>query len=380
MPITITPPHLRRWLLPAAFGLSVLTTRAQDQPPRTPVYPPPAPLATDTAAADQVGQKQEFAVPSVLGGGPSKGVVFHYERLGNYSIDTKLRDRTPEGTAKTTVTKNARAFIKAYAPLVNHPHLKLLLGLNYDREEFQFKDPNASNFYRNLEDKGLKVIGLQVAAIRPVDEVHWYIARVKGELNGDYTSGELSAPKDYLKMSAEFIYGWKRSPNFAWGVGGQLGYTFGRQSIYPVILYNRTFNPRWGVEALFPARVTLRYNASPATLLFAGYTVDGYNYNIKLRQPLDNQLETLILRQTEIKPRLRLEREIYDFVWFGLEAGYRYNASFNALDENANQGFSLFRRSPRPRVIDNTVGGAPYASVEVFLVPPRKFLKKTASQ
>lgn len=379
MPTTSTLTRCRPLLAGALLALLPLAAHAQDQPPRTPVYPPPAPLATDTATADQVGQKQEFAVPSVLGGGPSKGVVFHYERLGNFKIDTKLRDRTPEGTASTTVTKNARAFIKAYAPLVNHPHLKLLLGLNYDREEFKFKDPNASNFYRNLEDKGLKVIGAQIAAIRPVDNVHWYIARVKAELNGDYTSGELNVP-DYLKMSAEFIYGWKRSPNFAWGVGGQLGYTFGRQSIYPVILYNRTWNPRWGVEALFPARVTLRYNASPSTLLFAGYTVDGYNYNIKLRQPLDNELKTLILRQTELKPRLRLEREIYDFIWFGLEAGYRYNASFNALDENANQGFSLFRKSPRPRIIDNTVGGAPYASLEVFLVPPRKFLKKTAGQ
>ena len=380
MPTTFTFSRCRSLVLASAsLGLSMLTAQAQDQPPRTPVYPPPAPLAADTATADQVGQSQEFAVPSVLGGGPSKGVVAHYERLGNFSIDTKLRDRTPEGAAKTTVTKNARAFIKAYAPLINHPHLKLLLGLNYDREEFKFKDPNASNFYRNLEDKGLKVIGMQLAAIRPVDNVHWYIARVKGELNGDYTSGELNVP-DYLKMSAEFIYGWKRSPNFAWGIGGQLGYTFGRQSIYPVILYNRTWNPRWGVEALFPARVSFRYNASPSTLLFAGYTVDGYNYNIKLRQPLDNSLETLILRQTELKPRVRVEREIYDFIWFGLEAGYRYNASFNALDENANQGWSLLRRSPRPRIIDNTLGGAPYAALEVFLVPPRKFLKKTASQ
>jgi hypothetical protein len=134
------------------------------------------------------------------------------------------------------------------------------------------------------------------------------------------------------------------------------------------------------VEALFPARVSFRYNASPSTLLFAGYTVDGYNYNLKLRQPLDNKLETLILRQTELKPRVRVEREIYDFIWVGLEAGYRYNASFNALDENANQGWSLLRKSPRPRVIDNTLSGAPYAAVEVFLVPPRKFLKKTASK
>lgn len=350
---------------------------AQDTTPRTPVYPPPAPLANDTTATDQVGQSREFATPSVLGQGPSKGLVVHLERLSNFSIKSDIKDGTP-ATASTTVTKNSRAFIKGYIPAWNRPHLKIILGFNYDREEFQFQDPDNASFYRNLEDKGLKVLGAQLAVIRPIDEVRWYIARVKGELNGDYTSSELDIP-DYLKMSGEFIYGWKRNAYFAWGIGAQLGYTFGRQSIYPVILYNRTFNEHWGVESLFPARVTMRYNASPKTLLFAGYTVDGLNYNIKLRESTPSGLRTLILRQTELKPRIRLEREIYDFIWFGLEAGYRYTASFNAFDDEANSGFSLFRRSSRPRLIDNTLGGAPYASLELFIVPPRKFLKRTTA-
>ncbi len=107
-----------------------LPARAQVGPPRTPVYPPPAPLPADTAASNQIGQSQEFAVPTVLGSGPSKGIVAHYERLSNFSINTKLRDQDPEARATTTVTKNARAFIKAYAPLINHPHLKLILGVN----------------------------------------------------------------------------------------------------------------------------------------------------------------------------------------------------------------------------------------------------------
>jgi hypothetical protein len=354
-------------------GLLALAPLAMAQ-----VYPPPAPLKGDTVVDDQVGKNREFAVPSVVGMGPSKGLVLHYERLSNFNIKSELRDREPQGEASTTVTKNARAFVKAYAPLWNHPHLKVILGVNYDREEFNFKDPNASVLYRNLEDKGLKTIGTQLAVIRPVDAVHWYIARVKGELNGDYTSSELTL-KDYLKTSAEFIYGWKKSPTFAWGLGLQLGYTFGRQSLYPVLLYNRTFSPHWGVESLFPARVTFRYNASPKTLLFAGYTVDGLNYNIKLREPLQNGLRTLILRETEVKPRVRLEREIYDFLWFGLEGGYRYNYSFNNVDQNSNAR-GLFGAGSNDKTIVNTLGGAPYASVELFLVPPRKFLKKTISK
>jgi len=379
MPIFSTPGHgVWRGGIAALLLLSTLVVRAQEVPPtRTPVFPVPAPLPSDSALTDQ--EAREFATPSVVGQGPSKGVVAHLERLSDFSIKSKL-DKANGGTTSTaTVTKNSRAFIKGYIPAWNRPHLKVILGFNYDREEFQFNRPDNAAFFRNLEDKGLKVLGAQLAVIRPIDDVHWYIARVKGELNGDYTASELDV-NDYLKMSGEFIYGWKRSKYFAWGVGLQLGYTFGRQSVYPAILYNRTFNDRWGLEALFPARVSVRYNVSEKTLLFAGYSVDGLNYNIKLRQPLPNGRETLILRETELRPRLRLEREIYDFLWFGVEAGYRYNASFAAFDEDGNSGNSILRGGSRPRIIDNTLGGAPYASLEVFLVPPRKFLKKTLSK
>ncbi|RFP65432.1 hypothetical protein D0N36_09190 [Hymenobacter lapidiphilus] len=364
------------YYLSAAAVLAGSVAQAQVKPSNPPVYPPPAPLATDTMQANQVGQAQQFAVPSVVGMGPSKGVVANIESLSNFRITTRLPEEGDRETS-TTVIKNRRAFIKGYIPVWNRPHLKVILGFNYDREEFQFREPGNAVFYRDLEDKGLKTLGTQLAVIRPVDEVHWYLARVKAELNGDYTSSELSV-KDYLRTSGEFIYGWKRSPYFSWGVGAQLSYTFGRQSIYPVILYNRTFNPRWGVESLFPARVTLRRNLDPKTLLFGGYTVDGSNYNIKLREPLGD-LRTLIVRQRELKLRLRAEREIYDFLWFGLEGGYRYNVGFSAFNEdNYRRSLLGILSGGRTRAVDNTLGGAPYFSVELFLVPPRKLLSKLA--
>ncbi|GGG27681.1 hypothetical protein GCM10011378_00650 [Hymenobacter glacieicola] len=306
--------------------------------------------------------------------GPSKGLVFHYERVPRFNVmsDGKvvgLQDYSSEAT------KNARLVIKGYIPMLNRPHLKLILGVNYEREEFKFRQkPTGYELYDNIENKGLKTLGTQLAVIRPVNEVNWYIFRVKGELSGDYTSSALSV-RDYLRVSSEFLYGWKRSPMFSWGVGLQLGYTFGRQSIYPAVLYNRTFNNHWGVEALFPARVTARYNASPRSLFFAGYSVDGLNYIVKLREPLRREgsidLRTLELRETEVKFRGRWEREIYDFLWFGLEGGYRYNYAFDAFDRTNDN---------RVKIIDSKLAGAPYASVELFIVPPRKFLKKTVDK
>lgn len=363
----------RTLALPALVATAV-TVQAQVTPPTPPVFPPAAPAAADTAAANQVGEKQEFATPSVIGMGPSKGLIFHYERMPRFNVASDgqvvgLQDFNSQAE------KNARLVIKGYIPFWNRPHLKMVLGVNYEREEFKFRQrPTGYELYDNIEDKGLKTLGAQLVVARPVNEVNWYIFRVKGELNGDYTSSELNVG-DYLRTSAEFLYGWKRSPTFSWGVGVQLGYTFGRQSIYPAVLYNRTFNDRWGLEALFPARVTVRRNLSPKSLLFAGYTVDGFNYIIKLREPLRREggidLRTLELRETEVKFRGRWEREIYDFLWFGLEGGYRYNYAFDAFDRT---------NASRTKIIDSKFAGAPYASVELFIVPPRKFIKKTLNK
>jgi hypothetical protein len=364
---------LRVGLCAAAFvgGAGAASAQVQER-----VYPPAAPTPADSGATD----RQTFANPSVLGMGPSKGLIVRYERMPRFGVSSSAQVQGLNDFS-TEATKNARLSIKGYIPAWNRPHLKVIVGLSYEREEFQFaKLPTTYELYDNIENKGLKSTAVQVAVIRPVDAVHWYLARVKGELSGDYTSDQLTK-SDYSRFSAEAIYGWKRSPNFSWGVGFQYGYTFGRLSIYPAVIYNRTFNSRWGIEALAPARVTLRYNANDNSIFYAGYTVDGYNYIVKLnRAPLTRKnadgtpdlskaaLSTLELRETEVKFRLRWEREIFSFLWMGAEAGYRYNYAFDAFDRT---------NADREKIIDSRLNGAPYASLELFITPPRKLLEKS---
>jgi hypothetical protein len=346
--------------------------RAWAQDPR--VYPPAAPMDSVQARSDA----KTFANPSVLGMGPSKGLIVRYERIPRFAV-TSAAQVVGLSDYRTDATKNARLSIKGYIPAWNRPHLKVIVGLSYEREEFKFADPTSGyQLYDNIENKGLKSIATQLAIVRPVDEVHWYLARFKAELSGDYNSDELTR-SDYLRYSAEAIYGWKRSPTFSWGLGLQYGYTFGRLSLYPALLYNRTFNQRWGVEALFPARVTGRYNASPNSIFYAGYSVDGLNYIIRLREPLvrhtDNgaidasktPLRTLELREIEVKFRGRWEHELLSFLWLGVEAGYRYNYAFDAFDRT---------NSDREKIISSKLANSPYASLELFITPPRKLLEK----
>ena len=176
--------------LPKRLLLSLLamaaTARAQDVPR---IYPAPAPTAADSARnAPDLRDKQQFANPSVLGMGPSKGIIIRYERMPSFGVSS-TGEVVGINNYSTNATKNARLTFKGYIPAWNRPHLKVIVGLNYDREEFKFRDsPTNYELLDNIENKGLKSTGVQVAVIRPVDAVHWYLARVKTELAGDYTT------------------------------------------------------------------------------------------------------------------------------------------------------------------------------------------------
>jgi len=322
-----------------------------------------------------VQSKKEFANPSVLGMGKSKGIIINYERQPDFGI-TSTSAEPGIGDKTGEVRRNNKVDIRAYAPLFNNPHFKMVAGFNYFFEEFNFEYPFPSEypFYNNIEDKNLKSISGQLVMLRPINEKNFYVLRAKGELNGDYSSKEVAIP-DYLKTTVEFLYGWKKSPVYSYGFGVQLGYALGRRRIYPAVLYNRTFNPKWGIEAILPANADLRYNASEKSLWFAGFSVDGGSYNINIRNPEFAGFETLELRRSEVRGRLRWEREIYDFLWFGFEAGYRENLNFNVFEKDANDGGFIFGTGEEP-LIRNKLKGAALFNVEIFLVPPRRFLKQ----
>jgi hypothetical protein len=72
------------------------------------------------------------------------------------------------------------------------------------------------------------------------------------------------------------------------------------------------------------------------------------------------------LRRSEIRPRLDFQRSITDFVWFGVQAGYMINYSFNVDSDNFYRSFG----SDRPFVMENSVTSAPYFQVSINLVSP----------
>ncbi|MDX5480845.1 MAG: DUF6268 family outer membrane beta-barrel protein [Hymenobacteraceae bacterium] len=315
-------------------------------------------------------QTKEYASPGVRGMGKSRGIVIGYERLPQFDIESES-DNPEVGNGSARVRRHNKFFVRALAPVMNKPQSKLILGIDHKFEEFNFENvtPASYSLYRNLEDKNLKSLGLQLALLHSFDEVRFILVRAKGELNGDYTRDNISI-SDYLKTSLDVAYGWKRTPDFAWGIGLQYGYTFGRQRVFPGIMYNRTFNDRWGVESIFPANLRVRYNVSEKTLLYTGYRIEGASYNLFASEPPLSQFNDIELRRTDIKGLLRLEQEIYDFLWFAVEGGFRQYYRHRAFDEIGS----------RDELINNDLAGAGYIAIELYAVPPRKLLERSQNR
>ena len=120
-----------------------------------------------------------------------------------------------------------------------------------------------------------------------------------------------------------------------------------------------------------PANAKMYYKFNTKTLLYFGYELDGANYQLQFTNPLLlTDKKSLQLRRSVVKVALELEREIYDFIWFGIATGIQQPISLNVTDIK-NGG--LFTKSDH--LFRNNVALDPFANVSLFFVIPRKLNK-----
>ena len=307
-----------------------------------------------------------FCVPAVYGLPRSKGLEIKRETLVDYSITSTARqDFLENGAAE--VKRNRRYDFKVKFPVINKPGLKVAAGLRYFVEEYRFENIGSVEypFYQNLEDKSLKNIGGALYFVKPMKGRLYIVVRVSAALSGDYKIDAI--PKsDFLKFSVAPLVGWKKNPYTTYAFGVAYSNNFGKQSIYPLLVYNHTFNSRWGFESLLPLQVKLRFSPNRKNFMFFKTELNGASYNIRLEETPFNDFQSLHLKKSELRFLLSYEREIHDWLWFGLEAGMRSNLNFELAESNDPDALTF---------IDNKFNTAAVFNMSLFIVPPRKFLK-----
>jgi len=255
---------------------------------------------------------------------------------------------------------------QANAPVISNNKFILNLSANYYESFFKTKTNDQSkpaefNTFSSLSP-GLRTMGLNATAFKPLDEKHFIIASVSGDFNGNFTWDNF---KDYFPrptLTFAALYGWKKSDNFMWAVGATQTWRGGEKLYVPLLMFNKTFNDKWGLEMLLPARAHVRYNFSPQSLLLGGFEIEGNSYRMVTTPDAIFPNGISHLRRSELKFRMIYEQKLFGFVWLSVQAGYRYNFRFNFSEERDSKRGDF--------AITSVLGNPLYAGISLNLVSP----------
>ncbi|MDM8159688.1 DUF6268 family outer membrane beta-barrel protein [Labilibaculum sp. K2S] len=315
--------------------------------------------------------------PGIIGAGPVRGLEMSYHANTNYNIRSSS---DVYGNGKSEIDYNRIFTAKLHFPIFLNQKLKIAGSIEYSDEEFHFDDISDNDYplYKSLNDKNLKSVGGSLYLTAQLKRNMFFMFRFNAKLKGDYWKEHIGDVSRYtfLKMEMSPIIGWKVNSKKSWGIGMAYSYTFGDPLLFPVFVYNHSFADKWGVEALLPARIKLRYQPSKLCFINAKARLKGGSYSIHFNDPELNDFKTLELRRADLNFSLEIEKGITDWLWTSFECGYRTNINFDVT--NSNHGFSLSgsKLTNKNSIIDSSVGGGVFYNFSVFIVPSKTLLKR----
>jgi hypothetical protein len=309
----------------------------------------------------------KYANPSVVGMPTGKGVELRGEYITPFHVSTTSHIEGMRN-ANGYVRKNERMEAKLRFPVVNTPKFKAVLGGSYSKEEFYFdKDNNPSYpLYQSLEDKSLKITGATLYLLKSMNEKHFWAVRAAWRLQGDFNKLE-SPMSDFAKYTVAVMYGTVKNSRTVWAPGLHYSDNFGSRGIFPVFMYNRTFNTRWGIESTLPVEVKLRRNFSDNSYGYIKAEAYGAKYNIRLNSPLYPR-PSVFLEQSEARLTVSFEQRLFWWVWVNIEGGARYNiTSAVTLKDRIFDYDQILQR--------NEFGTAGIVMGSIFIRPSKKTLQ-----
>ncbi len=304
--------------------------------------------------------------PGVVNKSPSKGASF------SYGINPDYKMLSPDAEKPTKVRRNERFDVRLKVPLISTPKLKVMLGLDYTLERYHFLDIVPENYplFKHLNESELKNSGLSASFFRPINHKFYTSMRLSANWQGDYGSF-VSLDSRYAVYRLTGVFGVKKRENLEYGAGILLNKGYQGNSIVPFGFYNQTFNDHWGVEAVLPSSLKLRYNIKEGQIAMLGTEFTSQNYALKVKEPvLPNQLEDapFHFRRASFDVVGIFYQRLTNWTWVQVKAGY-------AFDNNSDA-----RNLPRRLTHDLKPSGSAIGVVSFFLSPPKKCLDKANAQ
>lgn len=288
----------------------------------------------------------------ILNQTPNKFISIGYEYQTSSNLTAAI---SPRGdTRKIDAMQGLR--LSFNTPLISKNKLIISLGGQYARTVFNGTNSFPYPLFPQLVNDGLHSAGLNTTIFKPLNEKNFIILQANADANWLSPSTK-NITNQAITVSAAVIYGWKKNESEMFGLGVSRTYRMGRLIYVPVILYNKTFNDKWGTEITFPAKAHLRRNINPKSILQLGYELEGNQFAL---YNTDASIAPTFLQRGEIKPRLVYERSLFGFWWLSVQTGLRVNGRFHVVDR--------YDGKEQHQIITNSLTNPFYFNVSLNLV------------
>lgn len=291
-----------------------------------------------------------------------KFVELEFEIQNNFEVQSSSE---LVGNAGATINQNLVRQAKIKFPLILKKEVNLIAGFDYRHEQFLFGSTTDPEYplYVRFEDKPLKKVSSSFYFKKTLKGNKFFL----GYLNNSLNSDEIRFRKflNQLKSSIVLTLGKQVNPHKQIGYGLSFGYDLGQPLVLPVFFYNNAFSLHWGLEMLLPKSVKLRYSPSFKTHYYIFTQLQGASYHIQ--DEVLAGFDKLEFRRSSVRLNVRVEKELHDWLWFGITAGYR---------EPINIFLSEPGQSRSNSIIKVHSSGTFYYNLSIFLVPPNNLYKK----
>jgi hypothetical protein len=266
--------------------------------------------------------------PLVLGSVPRKALSIQVEQQGGFNNDYTLLYGLPTVNNDINFSSAQNLRLNYYKPIVTKPNAFITVEAGYWYSKYNVNNTTGVPFFNDLDDSRFHSFSASTTIFKPLNAKNFILFNASVELNGNGTSFKKPGAKN-LVSGGVLLYGWKKGLESMIGVGVLRAYRLGRVVHAPAFLWNKTFNKKWGVEMLLPARGFVRYTLKKTDFVMLGFDLEGTQYAYNSSLPAVNNS---FFQRGEIKPRIGIDMQMAKNTRFTANVGCRINGRMDWAD------------------------------------------------
>lgn len=280
----------------------------------------------------------------VTNASPGKGLSIEYFLHPKYGLQNNF-----DGPEKEKTDVDSKKFIetKLKIPIANKDDFRMLLGFSHTYEKYDFNQISPENnfLFRAIDDVPLRRTRANVILFFAMNSKNYLAFRAEASFNGNY-SGIVDFDKRYRVYRGAIIYGIKKRPDkeIAWGL--TYNNSFERTLVLPFMVWNRTFNDKWGLETVLPLKITVRRNFKHNDMLLFGTDYWSSGYSMDITPTGQNNSERYIFKSSALHLFADYQKRLAtDWTWISLKAGWAYNFDSRFIRVNTDTDINAFPSS-----------------------------------